>query len=215
MDGIKSTDIKSFKFGVLWCSSSRRVLLIDQSAFVLRDSSVDVSSVVRNIGAIFNVTMSMNDHISRLVRSSYYQLGRLKSIRHALPTAILLVNSFILSRVDYSNSIMAVVPKYQLDRLQSILNVAARLIFGYSRYDQITSLLRDQLHWLRVTQRIDLKRCLMVFTALHALAPRYISDYCVNSRQTSGGRVCVLQVTTTWLCRFRLAYQVRKMFVCN
>ena len=166
----------------LWCSSPRRVLLLDRAAFVLRDGSVDVSWVVRNFGAFFDVTMSMKDHINRLVRSSYYQFRRIKSIRHALPTstAIQLVNSFIISRVDYCNSIMAGVPKYQLDRLQSILNVAVRLIFGYSQYDHITPLLGDRLHWLRVTQRIDFKRCLIVFKALHGLAPGYISDYCVR-----------------------------------
>ena len=64
-----------------------------------------------------------------------------------------------------------------------------RFIFGYSQYDHITPLLRDRLHWLRVTQRIDFKRCLMVFKALHGLASGYISDYCVrvstNQRRSS------------------------------
>ena len=63
----------------LWCSSPRQVLLLDQSAFVLQDGSVDVSSIVRNLSAFFDVTMSMNDHINRLVRSSYYQLRWIKS----------------------------------------------------------------------------------------------------------------------------------------
>ena len=84
---------------------------------------------------------------------------------------------------------LAGVLRYQLDRLQSILNVAVRLIFGYSRYDHITPLLRYRLYMLRVTQRIDFKRCLMVFKALHGLAPGYISDYCVrvspNQRRSS------------------------------
>ena len=129
----------------LWYSSPHRVLLIDQSAFVLRDGSVDVSLVVRNLGTFFDVTMSMHDHINRLVQSSYYQLHQIKSIHHALPTMtmIQLVNSFIISHVDYCNNILAGVLKYQLDRLQSILNVAVGLIFDYSRYDHITPLLID------------------------------------------------------------------------
>ena len=55
----------------LCCCSPRQVLLLDRAAFLLRDGSVDVSSVVRNLGAFFDVTMSLNDHIIRLVRSSY------------------------------------------------------------------------------------------------------------------------------------------------
>jgi len=40
------------------------------------------------------------------------------------------VNSFVISRVDYCNSLLAGVPRYQLDRLQSVMNTAARLIIG-------------------------------------------------------------------------------------
>ena len=92
----------------------------------------------------------------------------------------LISNLFIISRVDYCNSILAGVPKYQLDRLQSILNVAARMLFGYSRYDHITPLLRDRLDWLWATWRIDFKRCVMLFKARHGITPGYISDYCVK-----------------------------------
>ena len=117
----------------------RDILRMDQSA-LLRDGSVDISSVVRNRDAFLDVTMSMNDHINRLTRSCYDYVRRIKSIHHAVPamTAIQLVNSFIFSRVDYCKRILADVPKYQLDRRQSILNVAARLIFGYNRYCYIT-----------------------------------------------------------------------------
>ena len=55
----------------LCLSSSRRVLLINKSAFVFLDGSVDVSLlVVRKLGAFFNVTMSMKFQINRYVRSS-------------------------------------------------------------------------------------------------------------------------------------------------
>ena len=126
---------------------------MDKSQFLLRDGSVDISSVVRNRDAFLDVTMSMNDHINRLVRSCYDYVSWMKLIHYALPamTAIQLVNSSIFSRADYCNSILADVPKNQLDRRQSILNVAARLIFGYNRYCYITPLLRDGLRWLRIS----------------------------------------------------------------
>ena len=70
----------------LWCSSPCRVILRDQSAFELCGGSVDVSSVVGNLGVFIDVKMSMNDDINRLVRLSYNQLRWIRSIRHALPT---------------------------------------------------------------------------------------------------------------------------------
>ena len=67
-----------------------------------------------------------------------------------------------------------------ISRIQSILNVAAQLIHGHSRCEDITPTLRDQLHWLRVPERIVFKR-LLVYKALHGLAPAYISSYCMEA----------------------------------
>ena len=147
--------------------------MIDRSACLLKDGSVDVSSVVPNLGAFFDATMSMNDHINKLIRSCFYHLRRIKSIHRSLPisTAIQLVNCFVTARVDHCNNVLGGIPKYQHDRIQSVLNAAARLIFGVNRYDHITPLLKDRLHWLRVPQRIDFKQCLLVYKALHSLAP--------------------------------------------
>src|SRR6218665_1685511 len=50
-------------------------------------------------------------------------------------------------------------PVCLLDRLQSVLNAAARLIFN-RKYDHITPILRDVLHWLPVPFRIEYKLCL-------------------------------------------------------
>jgi len=35
------------------------------------------------------------------------------------------VNSFVISRADYCNSLLAGLPQFQLDWLQSVLNTAA------------------------------------------------------------------------------------------
>ena len=51
------------------------------------------------------------------------------------------VNSFVISRVDYCNSLLAGVPRYQLDRLQSVQNTAARLIVGAKKHDHIKHVL--------------------------------------------------------------------------
>jgi len=40
-----------------------------------------------------------------------------------------------------------------MDRMQSVLKAAARLVIGSRVYDHVTSLLKD-LHWLRVPERI-------------------------------------------------------------
>ena len=121
----------------MWCASPRRVHLIDRSPFVLPNGPVNASSSVRNLGAYFDESMSMVEHVNRLVCSCFYQLRRVRFIRRSRTTmaATRLMNSFIIARVDYSNSILAGISKQQLARIQSVPNVAARIIFGHARFD--------------------------------------------------------------------------------
>ena len=63
-------------------------------------------------------------------------------------------NNFGIIRVDYCNSLLVGLPAYQTNRIQAVLNDAARLIFCGSRRDRVTPILRDRLHWLRSPQRI-------------------------------------------------------------
>ena len=85
-----------------------------------------------------------------------------------------MVVSLVLQRLDFGNATLAGLPAYQLSRLQSVLNAAARLVFSRSRYDHVTPLLQE-LHWLRIEQRIEFKLSVLVFCCLNGLAPSYLS----------------------------------------
>jgi len=81
----------------------------------------------------------------------------------------------VVSRLDYGNATLAGSPSYMFDKLQSVLNVAARLIFSKRGFESVTPLLRD-LHWLRVPQRVEYKLSVLVYRCLHNLAPEYLCD---------------------------------------
>ena len=66
-----------------------------------------------------------------------------------------------------------------VDKLQRVLNCAARVIFGGDHREHVTPLLRDKLHWLRARERITFKLCLLVYKARNGMAPNYIQDLCV------------------------------------
>ena len=100
----------------------------------------------------------------------------MKHIRRFITTktASLLVNSFVISRVD---SLLAGLPNYHLHRIQLVLNAAARLLYRGQKRDHITPLMRDKLHWLPIAARIQFKICLLTYKSLHGLAPQYIADF--------------------------------------
>jgi len=78
---------------------------------------------------------------------------------------------FITSKVDYCNVALADLPQCDLDRVQSVVNAAARLTADACKYDHVTPLLKE-LHWLRVPQRVQYKLCVLVHRCLNGTAPR-------------------------------------------
>jgi len=81
------------------------------------------------------------------------------------------------ARLDYCKSVLAGVAKVYLQKLQSVQNVAARMVFGVSRSEHITPVLED-LHSLPDSQRVVFKMALVVWKCVHGVAPAYFSDIC-------------------------------------
>ena len=104
--------------------------------------------------------MLMRSHVTRLVCTCFGILQQIRSIRRSVPQSTLstLISSFVVSKLDYCNVALAGLPSCDLDRLQSVINAAARLTVGAQHHDHITPLLAD-LHWLRIPQRVQYKLC--------------------------------------------------------
>ena len=58
----------------------------------------------------------------------------------------------------------------QVCRLQSVLHAAARIVLSARNFDHVTPLLQE-LHWLRVPERITFKLASLVFRCLNGTAP--------------------------------------------
>jgi len=118
----------------------------------------------------------MRTHVSKTVASCFAALRQIRSIQRSVsrPVLLSLVTSLILSKLDYGIAILAGVFGYLLDRLQSVLHAAARLVNGSSKYDHVTSLLQD-LHWLRVPERIKYRLAVLIFRCRNNTAPEYLA----------------------------------------
>ena len=66
-------------------------------------------------------------------------------------------------------------PASHIQRLQSVQNDAAKLIFNLRRCDHIINALIS-LHWLRVPERIIFKVATLTYRALHGSAPPYLAS---------------------------------------
>ena len=111
-----------------------------------------------------------------------------RALQHYVRFRVLtLIRALVVSKVDYCYSVLAAVSGHLLDRLQSILNAAARLVFSARRSERITPLLRD-LHWLRVPERIQFRLCVLAFRCLNGSAPLYLAESVRRTADVEGRR---------------------------
>ena len=146
---------------------------------MLRNGTVlQFSTVVKNLGVLKIIWLTMANHIAAVCQSGFFQLRQLRLIRQSLtPVAVkMLVHAFISSRLNYCNQLFVGVSGQLLDKLQSIHNTAARLVTGARTFDRVTPVTR-QLHWLPVRQRLQFKTAVLVFKCIHGQAPVYLSEY--------------------------------------
>ena len=141
------------------------------------DSIIPSADNARNLGAIFDSAMSMEQHVNSVSRSAYAQLRRIGRIRRYLTVKAThsLVNSLVASRLDYCNALLLGVPDTLKSRLQRVQNSAARLVTKTPLRQHITPVLK-QLHWLPINSRIHYKILTYVYKALNDQSPKYIKD---------------------------------------
>ena len=121
--------------------------------------------------------MSLVPHVTTICKTSCFHLRAVHKIRQFLDkdSTILLLHAFVISRLDYCNSLLFGLPDYVINRLQLIQNSAARLVFCTRKHDHVTPLLIN-LHWLKIQYRIQFKILLMTFKVLCGEAPSYLCD---------------------------------------
>jgi len=70
-------------------------------------------------------------------------------------------------------------PKKTIDKLQCVLNAAARIVSNTRKHDRgLRQFRRRELHWLDVNDRVRFRVCVQVYKCLHNMAPGYLSTLC-------------------------------------
>ena len=111
-------------------------------------SDIPFASHARNPGITISSNTTMDKHVTSICRSAYTELRRISSICHLLTVNATktLLSAFVLSKLDYCNSLLCGPPQFILDKLQRVHNSAARLAMKFRKCDHVQSLLHN-LHW--------------------------------------------------------------------
>lgn len=151
--------------------------VVNSLSISMGESHILPRTSVRNLGVSLNSRLDFREHVNQITKGCFFHIRNLYSVKRFITRDCLiqLVHSLIFSRVDYCNALLVGLPNYLLRSVQSILNRAARLIFGVPPRTPTTQYLIE-LHWLPVKARIEFKLCLVTFKVLKFGEPKYLVD---------------------------------------
>jgi len=197
---------------LMWSATARRQHQLDHSSFEWSGSEIHPSTTMRDLGVIIDSQLEFTKHVNKIASKCFAEVRRFKCCRRLLPliAARTLVNSLVVSKIDYCNCLLAHAPKTSHNKLQNVMNAAARIVCGLQKFDHITNHMRDTLHWLQVPQQVKFKLCLLAYKALHGLAPNYTVELCTpvasvdsrnHMRSASAGDLVIPRTTTSFADR--------------
>ena len=168
--------INDSKTELILIGSKQQLSKLEPISISVGNSTINNSSVVKNLGCWFDANLSMSKHITNVCNSAFFYLHNIRSIKIYLHEDSLhtLVHAFITNRLLYCNSLLYGASKEQIAKIQCVQNAAARLLMHVGKRSHITPILY-QLHWLPIQARIKFKIILFNFKAVHNLAPSYIN----------------------------------------
>ena len=150
------------KTEIVWFFSRFKDVKYRVAATDVRIDDVKVSAVcfVRDLGVMMDSTGIMNIHINNVCKAAAHSLWRIGKLRKLLDQYATekLIHAFVISRLDYCNSLFFGLSGYHLKKLQHIQNAAARLVVRrrIERHADMVPILQE-LHWLPVEFRIQFK----------------------------------------------------------
>ena len=164
---------------------------------------IDSTSSVRNLGSIWDQTMSMDDFVRNKCTSILVQLRKLNRIKQYLSLSARksLCQALIISRIDYCSSLLLNTTRRNVSHLQHLQNFAAWLIFDKTRRDPASPFL-IKLHWLPVEQRIHFRILTYVYKCICGQAPYYLTEL-------------LTQQTFTRTTRYSSSYKLKEPFIYN
>ena len=128
------------KTEVLWCASSRRQHQIPTGRVRVGDASVSPVIAARDLGVYIDVGITMRTQVINTVTACFAALRQIRSVRRSLPQHALLtlIRTLVITKLDQCNSVLVGTSVYLQDRLQSVLNAAARLVYSRRTSEPMT-----------------------------------------------------------------------------
>ena len=119
--------VNAEKTQLLLLGSAQNLRQVPSFAVKFRDHDLIPVSEAKNLGLIFDRTLSWDNHVTAVTRRCVGTFIGLSHFRRYLPIAVVsaLVSALVLSHIRYCISVYGNGTKKNLSRIQTIINLAA------------------------------------------------------------------------------------------
>ena len=142
---------------------------------------------VKDLGMIFDPTLTFDCHISALTASCISKLAQINPTKHAFNSDLLtiLINALVFCKLFYCSVVWSNTSDRDARKLQHVQNFAARITSGARKFGHISPVLRE-LCWLPVRQQLYLRDTVFAFKCMTGCVPDYLTSKLVTRGQVSG-----------------------------
>ena len=132
------------------------------SAVWMLGNEITPSTFAKDLGIYIDQSLTYSEGIAKTVSTCLHKLVQINRIKHLLDkkTILLLMSSFVFSKLYYCSTVWSDTSKHNINKLQLVQNVAARVVLGLKKFDHISQAIKS-LNWLPVNDRIYLNDAVM------------------------------------------------------
>ena len=164
---------------IIGCKFQLRSLNLDNFAISVNADKLQLVEKAKYLGLWVRNDLNWDDHILELCRKMYYYVHMFRRLRKILPSQLLLniYKSYVQSKIDYGLCIWGCTTEANLDRIQRIQNLLARIMCN--NFDSINFRGIEMVRTLRlqtIRERRDYFLCILMFKCIHGLAPHYLCN---------------------------------------
>ena len=154
-------------------------------------NSISPTDIVKVLGVSFDSGNTFTSHITKVCCACYCHLKDLRRIHKFLSvqTAALLGNLMISSRLDYCNSPLYVVSKYNVTKHQKIQNALCRIVLDLIKQTMSVPFFKNY-----TASPFHTAYNPIIFKANKFLQPTYLSSLIKTSSLTHGNRLSLSSV---------------------
>ena len=144
---------------------------------IINNKPIKRESIVKNLGVLFDETMSWEPEISKCISNGYGKLKQAYRFKNFLSqnSKKLVVQSYILSQFNYSSIILQNLTLSQMEDIQKFQNTCVRFILNLKKFDHISHGFKS-LGFLKMRQLREVRGLTFMHKILKGKAPAYLLE---------------------------------------